>query len=55
MAGRPNLAAEDLWRMAPACLRHRVVLGYEAIADGVHADDLIRDVLEAHPEPVPED
>jgi MoxR-like ATPase len=49
--GRPNVAAEDLRAVAPAALRHRLVLGYEATADGVTADDLVADVLEAVPEP----
>ncbi len=51
--GRPNLAAEDLVALAPPALRHRLVLGYEAVADGVTADDLIADVAEAHPSPGP--
>jgi MoxR-like ATPase len=51
MDARPNVAAEDLWRIARGCLRHRLVLGYEAIADGVTADDLVGDVLEQHPTP----
>jgi MoxR-like ATPase len=51
MSGRPNVSAEDLWAIAPQCLRHRLVLGYEAIADGVSADRLVSDVLEAHPAP----
>ena len=51
MDGRPNLAAEDIWRVAPGALRHRLVLGYEAIADGVAADQLVEDVLAAHPAP----
>jgi MoxR-like ATPase len=55
MAGRPNVAAEDIWRIAGQCLRHRLVLGYEAIADDVSADALIDDVLEAHPAPSVED
>jgi hypothetical protein len=34
-------------------LRHRLVLGYEALADGVRADQVVSDVLAAHPEPAP--
>jgi MoxR-like ATPase len=49
--GRPNVAAEDLRAVAPAALRHRLVLGYEATADGVTADELVADVLEAVPAP----
>ncbi|MDH3248318.1 MAG: AAA family ATPase, partial [Acidimicrobiia bacterium] len=43
MDGRVNVAAEDLWSVAVRCLRHRLVLGYDAIADGVAADELIAD------------
>ena len=51
MDGRPNLAAEDVWRTARMALRHRLVLGYEAMADGVRADQIVEDVLGAHPAP----
>jgi MoxR-like ATPase len=49
--GRPNVAADDLRAMAPAALRHRLVLGYEAAADGVAADDLVAAVLDTVPSP----
>ncbi|HEY7584240.1 MAG TPA: AAA family ATPase [Acidimicrobiia bacterium] len=52
-AGRTNLAAEDIWRVAPMSLRHRLVLGYEALADGVRPDQIVTEVLEAHPAPEP--
>jgi MoxR-like ATPase len=48
---RPNVAAADLRALAPAALRHRLVLGYEAVADGVAADDVVAAVLAAVPEP----
>ena len=51
MDGRPNLAAEDVWRTARMALRHRLVLGYEAMADGVKPDQIVEDVLGAHPAP----
>jgi MoxR-like ATPase len=51
MAGRPNLAAEDIWAIVKPCLRHRLVLGYEAVADGVTPDQLIDEVLVHHPAP----
>ena len=51
MDGRPNVAAEDLWAVAVRCMRHRLVLGYDAIADGIGPDDLISDVLESFPTP----
>ncbi len=49
--GRPNVAAGDLRAVAPAALRHRLVLGYEAAVDEVTADDLVAAVLEGVPEP----
>jgi MoxR-like ATPase len=49
--GRPNVAVDDLRAMAPAALRHRLVLGYEASAAGVPADQIVTDVLAAVPEP----
>ena len=54
MDGRPNLSASDIRRLAHPALRHRLVLGYEAVVDGVTSDALIDEVLEAHPEPVAE-
>jgi len=49
--GRPNVSATDIRAMAPAALRHRLVLGYEAVADGVAADDVVDAVLRAVPDP----
>jgi MoxR-like ATPase len=49
--GRPNVSADDLRAVAPAALRHRLVLGYEAAASGVTADDLITSVMQAVPDP----
>ena len=49
--GRPSVGADDLRGVAPAALRHRLVLGYEATADGVTADQLVDAVLDAVPAP----
>ena len=49
--GRPNVATADVRRVATAALRHRLVLGYEAVADGMSADALVAAVLAAVPEP----
>jgi MoxR-like ATPase len=49
--GRPNVASADIRAMASHALRHRLVLGYEATADGVTADDVVGAVLEAVPDP----
>ena len=48
---RLNLAGDDIRAIAPLALRHRLVLGYEAAADGITQDDLLADVLEAYPAP----
>jgi len=45
--GRPNASVDDVREMATAALRHRLVLGYEATADGVRADDLVAAILAA--------
>jgi MoxR-like ATPase len=49
--GRPSASVADVREVAWGALRHRLVLGYEAAADGVAADDLVRAVLDAVPEP----
>jgi MoxR-like ATPase len=54
MDGRPNLAAEDIWKVSRMALRHRLVLGYEALADGVKADQIVEDVLAVHAAPTAE-
>jgi MoxR-like ATPase len=53
--GRLNLSGDDVRTVAPLALRHRLVLGYEAVADGIGADDVIDEILAAHPAPRPED
>ena len=49
--GRPSVSTDDLRAVAPSVLRHRLVLGYEATADGVSADPLVAAVLDAVPTP----
>ena len=50
---RFNVAREDLQAVAPPALRHRLILGFEAQADGVTPDRLIDDVLAAVQVPRP--
>lgn len=45
--GRPNVSVEDIRAVAQGSLRHRLVLGYEATADGITADKLVESVLAA--------
>ncbi|MEX2503784.1 MAG: MoxR family ATPase [Egicoccus sp.] len=49
--GRLQASVEDVRDAAGACLRHRLVLGYEALIAGVTADDVVAAVLEAIPAP----
>lgn len=49
--GRPHVSAEDIRWAAPAALRHRLVLGYEATAEGIKSDVLVSEVLQSTAEP----
>lgn len=50
-AGRSFVLPEDVQACAHAVMRHRLVLSYEAAADGVTADDLISKIIELMPVP----
>ncbi len=43
--GRPYALPQDVDDLALDVLRHRLVLSYEALADGVSADDIVRRLL----------
>jgi MoxR-like ATPase len=45
LRGRSYVHLGDLLELAPDVLRHRLVLSYEAIADGIRADDVIAHLL----------
>ena len=45
LRGRDYLLPEDVADLAPDVLRHRLVLTYEALADGKTPDDLILEVM----------
>ena len=46
MGGRGYVTPDDVKAMAPDVLRHRILLSYEAEADGIDADEAISKVLE---------
>jgi MoxR-like ATPase len=49
--GRPHVTAEDIrWAAVPA-LRHRLVLGYEATAEGIRPEVIIDEVIHSTDEP----
>lgn len=51
LRGRAYVVAEDVTDLAPDVLRHRLVLSYEALADGVTADQIVQRILQHVPAP----
>jgi len=51
LAGRSYVLPEDVKKVAPMVLRHRIVLSYEAAADSISADDIIAKILDFIPVP----
>jgi MoxR-like ATPase len=49
--GRTYVLPQDVYDIAPEVLRHRVVLSYEALADGIEADHIVERILTAIPLP----
>jgi MoxR-like ATPase len=47
--GREAASIEDVREAAVPALRHRLILNYEAQAEGVNPDDIVRQVVEAVP------
>jgi MoxR-like ATPase len=45
--GRINLSFEDIRSVIKPTLRHRLILNFQAEADGVTADDLIEEIRNA--------
>jgi len=51
LAGRYNVAFQDLRAVAPAALRHRILLNFEGQAESVSTDDIIDQVIRETAEP----
>ena len=51
LQGRDHVTPQDVKDVAPDVLRHRLILTYEADAEGVGADEIVRRVLDAVPVP----
>jgi MoxR-like ATPase len=45
LKGRDQVTPDDVRAVAHDCLRHRLILSYEANADGVSADDVIKEIV----------
>ena len=50
-SGRSFVLPEDVKAAAPSVLRHRLVLSYEAAADGIFVDEIIEKILSLMPIP----
>lgn len=51
LEGRSFVLPEDIKKVAPMVLRHRIILSYEAAADSITADDIIAKILDFIPVP----
>ncbi len=49
--GRDHVLPQDIVELAPDILRHRLLLTYEAEADGVRTDEVVKQLLLAVPRP----
>ncbi len=50
LEGRYNVALADLRAVAPAALRHRILLNFEAQAEGISPDQVVAQVVRSVPE-----
>ena len=46
MRGRLNLSIDDIREIAPAVLRHRIILNFDAHADGQTPETIMSKVIE---------
>jgi MoxR-like ATPase len=51
LRGRDYVLPEDVSDLVPDVLRHRIVLSYEALTDGVTADQIVQQVMRRVPAP----
>ena len=51
LQGRDYLTPEDVIEMTPDVLRHRIILNFSAMADGIGKDDIIQRIIEKVPVP----
>ncbi len=49
LSGRYNVSFEDVVAVAPAALRHRLLLNFEGQAEGIQATDIIADIIASLP------
>jgi MoxR-like ATPase len=51
LRGRAYVVPHDIADLAPDVMRHRLVMSYQALAEGVHADSIVESVVGAVPQP----
>jgi MoxR-like ATPase len=51
MDGRFSVAVEDIRKIAVPVLRHRISTNFQAQAEGMTTDDVVRRLMEVIPEP----
>jgi len=51
LRGRRFLTPQDVFDVAPEILRHRLILSYDALAEGISTDDVVQKVLSTVPAP----
>ena len=49
MDGRASISIDDVRKVATPALRHRIIMNFEAEAEGVRPDSVIRNILETLP------
>ncbi len=52
LEGRFNVAFEDIQAVASAALRHRLLLNFEGLAEGIRPDDIIAELIKSVPKQV---
>ena len=52
LRGRDEVTAQEVYDVAYDVLNHRLILSYEALADGVTTDDVLVGLLTSVPAPV---
>jgi MoxR-like ATPase len=50
LQGRYNVALDDLRAVAPAALRHRILLNFEAQAEGISANQIVTEAIKSVPD-----
>ena len=50
LQGRYAVAVDDIRRVAPPSLRHRIILNFEGEAEGVPTDTVVSEILDKVPE-----